>query len=52
MISLQALIGLSIVLTIIVSLIRFAFWILWPRKVEFDPYAQPHGDVPHDGRRS
>ena len=43
MISMQALIGLSIVLTIIASLIRFAIWIAWPRKVEFDPYAQPHG---------
>jgi hypothetical protein len=24
-------------------LAQFAFWILWPRKTEFDPYAQPHG---------
>lgn len=48
-----ALIGLSIAITVVASLIRFAIWIAWPRKIEFepDPLSEPHGDVPFDPRR-
>lgn len=34
-----------------VYLARFAIWIAWPRKAEFDPMAHPHGDIPRDGRQ-
>jgi hypothetical protein len=46
-------IGLSIAITIAAFLIRFAIWIAWPRKIEFDndPLSEPHGDVPFDQRR-
>ena len=48
-----AIIGLSIATTIAACLIRFAIWIAWPRKIEFepDPLSEPHGDVPFDPRR-
>lgn len=46
-------IGLSIATTIAACLIRFAIWIAWPRKIEFDndPLSDAHGDWPFDQRR-
>jgi len=34
----ESLIGISIAITIIVALGRFAIWIAWPRKVEDDAH--------------
>jgi len=42
----ETLIGISIAITIIVALGRFAIWIAWPRKSE-DEMSHPHGDVVH-----
>ncbi len=33
----------SIAFVVAYYLIRFAAWIVWPRKDAHDPYAQPHG---------
>ena len=46
-------IGISIAITIIACILRFAVWIFWPRKVdETDPLSEPHGDVVNAPRRS
>lgn len=46
-------IGISIAITIIATVIRIAVWIFWPVKVdEIDPLSEPHGDVVNAPRRS
>lgn len=46
-------IGISIAITIIATIIRIAVWIFWPREiVEIDPLSEPHGDVVNAPRRS
>lgn len=52
MITWQALFGYSLLATVVSSLVWFAFRIAWPRKVEPDTLAEPHGDVPHVGGRN
>lgn len=45
-------IALSIAITIAACLIRFAVWVMFPRKVEADSMSEPHGDVVNAPRRS
>lgn len=48
----MTIIALSIAITFAACLIRFAVWVMFPRKDEIDPFSEPHGDVVNDPRGS
>lgn len=45
------LLSVSIALTIVVGLIYGVARLLFREPIDFDPQAEPHGDMPYDGRR-